>query len=217
MKLSKRTLDVLKNFSSINPSILIKQGNVLSTIAPSKKVLANATIEESFPRTFGVYELNKLLGILSFFTDPEIEVGESALTIVGDGGKRLDFTYSSPDTIVSPPDRDLPFEPEEEFPLPAKTLQEVLKAAGVLGLPELEIRGSGGTVSIRALDSRNPSSHSFKFDLGSTGKDFRLIFHTDTFKFLPVDYTAQVTFTKLAKFSGDGLEYFVAAAVAEGK
>ena len=46
MKLSDKTLTLLKNFSSINQSILFKQGSSLKTISVMKNILAEATIEE---------------------------------------------------------------------------------------------------------------------------------------------------------------------------
>ena len=40
MKLSNNTTNILKNFSQINQSILIKQGNKLKTISVMKNILA---------------------------------------------------------------------------------------------------------------------------------------------------------------------------------
>ena len=44
MKLDTKTLNVLKSFTPINPSILIKEGNIVSTISPTKTVLAKAKV-----------------------------------------------------------------------------------------------------------------------------------------------------------------------------
>ena len=61
MKLSKSTLDILKNFKEINQSILFKQGNSLKTISVMKNILAEATIEEELPKDFGIYDLSQFL------------------------------------------------------------------------------------------------------------------------------------------------------------
>ena len=50
MKLSDKTISVLKNFSSINQSILFKEGNKLRTISVMKNILAEATITEEFAK-----------------------------------------------------------------------------------------------------------------------------------------------------------------------
>ena len=66
MKLSEKTLTVLKNFAGINNSILVKQGTQLRTISVAKNILAEANIEEEFPRQFGVYDLNQFLKWIEF-------------------------------------------------------------------------------------------------------------------------------------------------------
>ena len=74
MRLSNKTLDVLKNFSNINQSILIEEGSVLRTMATMKNILGNATIEESFPTGFGIYDLNEFLGVMTLASDAELEL-----------------------------------------------------------------------------------------------------------------------------------------------
>ena len=65
MKLSNNTTNILKNFSQINQSILIKQGNKLKTISVMKNILAEAEIEEDFEADFAIYDLNQFLSGLS--------------------------------------------------------------------------------------------------------------------------------------------------------
>ena len=61
MKLSENTLAILKNFSGINNSILVKSGNKLRTISVAKNILAEAEIIEEFPKNFAIYDLSKFL------------------------------------------------------------------------------------------------------------------------------------------------------------
>ena len=65
MKISDKTLTLLKNFSNINQSILFKQGKELRTISVMKNILAEATIEEDVPKDFGIYDLNQFLNGLA--------------------------------------------------------------------------------------------------------------------------------------------------------
>ena len=44
MKLSDETIAVLKNFATINPNLVAKPGQKLTTIAESKTVMASADI-----------------------------------------------------------------------------------------------------------------------------------------------------------------------------
>ena len=59
MKLSDKTLSLLKNFSNINQSILFKKGSSLRTISVMKNILAEATITEEIPKDFGIYDLSQ--------------------------------------------------------------------------------------------------------------------------------------------------------------
>ena len=81
MKLSKQTLAILKNFSMINQSIVIKPGSKLETISNVKDVFADATIEEIFDKQVSIYDLNELLGVISLFEDPEISLEDSYLLL----------------------------------------------------------------------------------------------------------------------------------------
>ena len=52
MKISNETVAMLKNFSTINPNIVVKAGNVIKTISEAKNILATANVAESFPQDF---------------------------------------------------------------------------------------------------------------------------------------------------------------------
>jgi len=83
MKISKRTLDILKNYASINSNLLVKPGNTLSTISPVKNILSEVEVAENFEVEFGIWDLNKFLGTISLFNDPEFEFDDKSVTISG--------------------------------------------------------------------------------------------------------------------------------------
>ena len=64
MKLSEQTVNILKNFSTINQNILVKEGSQLRTMSTMKNILAEAPVTEDFPQDFGIYDLNEFLGVL---------------------------------------------------------------------------------------------------------------------------------------------------------
>ena len=88
MKLSARTLQILKNFASINKSIVFRKGNILSTISPNKEILARAQINETFDIECAIYELPRFLGTLSLFNDPDIQFDTNHLKII-DGKQKI--------------------------------------------------------------------------------------------------------------------------------
>ena len=85
MKLSDKTLSVLKNFSSINQSILFKSGNKLRTISVMKNILAEATITEEFPKDFGIYDLNQFLNGLGLHQNPELVFKNDGHVVIKEG------------------------------------------------------------------------------------------------------------------------------------
>ena len=64
MKLSNDTIDVLKNFSTINPNLVIEPGQSVQTISESKTIMAKSEIVEDFPNPVGIYDLNEFLSVL---------------------------------------------------------------------------------------------------------------------------------------------------------
>ena len=84
MKLSESTVEVLKNFATINQSILFTDGKELNTVAVQKNLLGSATVAETFKSPngeFAIYDLNEFLSTLSLFEDPDVEFGEQFATI----------------------------------------------------------------------------------------------------------------------------------------
>ena len=57
MNLSKQTVDILKNYSTINSSIAVSTGSTLQTMSAMKNILVKSTVEESFETDFAIYDL----------------------------------------------------------------------------------------------------------------------------------------------------------------
>jgi hypothetical protein len=211
MQLSENTLNILKNFSTINPSILVKEGNVLSTISQQKSIFAKATVEETFPSQFAIYELSKFLGVLSLFKDPEIELSTKQM-IIKSGKQSLNYTYADASMIVTPPEKDITFpDPDIEFNVTQEELQKVVRATGVLQLPDIEVVGDGHEVRLCATNSKNPTTDTFTLDVGTTDKNFNMVFKADNIiKLLSTNYNVKVSSKGLALFTSDSVSYYVA-------
>ena len=210
MKLSNETVNLLKNYSTINPSVLFKQGNSLSTISPTRTVFAKAEIKEEVPQQFAIAELNKFLGVLSMFKDPELKFYDNYLEVCSEM-KKVRYTYAELSAIITPPEKELKFpDPEVEFDLKSDDLSAVVKALSVLSLPELAITGDGSDVAIQAISSKNSTADSYSQVVASTDKKFRIILKTENLKLLARDYRVAVT-KNIVKFSSPDVTYFVAA------
>lgn len=210
MKLEGRTLQILKNFATINPSLQFKQGSFITTISPNKTMMAKAAIKEHIPHTFAIYDLSRFLGVLSLFESPTLALEERLLVIKG-SGRQVQYTYADPKLIVTPGDKEVKIPSTEiEFDLKADVLQGVLKAMGVLGLPEIAVTGEDGVMSVQAIDSKNPSSDKYSVDVGTTNATFRMIFLAENIKVLSEDFRVSISSKGIAHFKGSDVEYWIA-------
>ena len=209
MKLSEQTVSLLKNFASINQNIQFKTGNKLQTISAQKNILVDAEIPESFPSDFAIYDLNKMLGVMSLFQDPELKIGEKTMNI---GGK-VDYMFADPAMIVTPPEKKLHFpEPEVKFNMTNVDFSQTIKAAAMLGLPHVCVSGDSSTIRLESTDVNNSSSDEFKTEVGTTNETFRMVFKIENLKLFTGDYDVEITSKGISKFlhTSTNLQYFIA-------
>ena len=216
MKLSKHTLNMLKNFSDINMSIEIKKGNVLRTVSVQKNILAQAELEDEFPKDFAIYELNRFLGAVSLFDDPELEFNAKSVNI-GTTKHSADYVYCDPSMIVTPPENNITFpDPEVKFTLTQDSLSQVMRASNVLGTPEIAIEGGphpNDSIRIKALDVNNDSTDTFQVVLDEkSGHTFRFVFKTENMKMVSGNYDVEISSKGISHFSlqGTKLQYWIA-------
>ena len=209
MKLSDKTIQILKNFATINQSILVRPGNVLKTITPLKTILAQATVTENFEQEFAIYELPRFLGTISLFSDPEFTFQEKYVTI-SSGKQRVNYTYAEASMIMTPPSKEISSpDTEVEFTITADQLSTISKAGAVLQMPEIAVVGEDGLISIRAIDSKNSSADVFSLDVGECDKDFKVIFRPENLKLITSDYKVSITTAGICRFESDNLTYWV--------
>ena len=70
MELSNFTMQVLKNFATVNSNVVIQPGNSIMTMAEAKNILGQATIPETFTQQFGIYDLQEFLNVCLLYTSP---------------------------------------------------------------------------------------------------------------------------------------------------
>jgi len=209
MKLSAKTIQILKNFSSINPSIMFNAGNVLSTISPLKTVMARAQIDETIEKDFGIFDLNRFLGVLSLFDDPELLLCDNYVKVT-DGRKSVNFIYADPITMILPPNKDIKVgESYVEFNLTADNLQNLMRASSVLQLPEIALVGEDGRLLLRAMDSKNSSNNTFELEVKETSKTFKIIFSCNNLKMMSKSYDVFVAKGIGHFVSDDGVQYWI--------
>ena len=215
MQFSNETLTVLKNFSTINPSIAFKPGKVLSTISPTKTILARADIAEEIESSAAVYDLNRFLATLSLLDEPDVSFGDKRFDI-SKNRKVVHYTYTSEEMIVTPPSKELKMPSSEiEFDVSWEELESVIRAAGVLQLPDIEFSTDGNTISISAVTAKNPTSDRYDIEIDSdnatTPDDpMKMFIKQENLKLLPRDYHVSLSSRGMAHFKSSDIEYFIA-------
>ena len=210
MKICTNTVNVLKNFAKINPSIVVQEGNVLKTISPSKTIMAKAKVETDFATRFAIYNLDRFISTVSLFTDPELNFGDKSVEIF-DGNKRTQYTYADESTITKAPDKEINLPSVDvSFLLTNDHLKDVEKAAGVLGLPEIVVFGDGKNIFLQAEDTKNPSGDVYSINIGDTDKTFKAIFKAENIKIIPGEYQITISSRGISHFSGKEVEYWIA-------
>ena len=213
MNLSDKTLTILKNFAGINNSILVKQGNQLRTISVAKNILAEAEIEEDFPREFAIYDLNQFLNGLGLHQDPDLDFSGETYLNIREGKRRVKYFYADPNVIVSPPEKEITLPSEDvHFQLESVTLEKLLKAAAVYQLPDFCVVGDGAKVKLVVRDKKNDTSNSYSIEVGETDKNFTFNFKVENIKIIPGAYDVVVSSKLLSKFQNTqyNLKYYIA-------
>ena len=211
MKLSEQTVSLLKNFASVNQNLLFKSGNKLQTISAQKNILVDAEVPESFPSDFAIYDLNKMLGVMSMFQDPNLEVStEDGRILIGGEYK---YTLADPTMIVTPPEKELVFpEAEVKFTMTNGNFSQTVKAASIGGLPHVCVVGDGSKILLGATDINNSSSDVFETKVGDTDSTFNMVFKIENLKLFAGDYNVEITSKGISKFTHSSipLQYFIA-------
>ena len=213
MKLSDKTLTLLKNFSSINQSILFKQGSSLKTISVMKNILAEATIEEDLPTDFGIYDLNQFLNGLGLHQNPDLDFENEGHVVIREGRSRTKYFFADPAVIVTPPDKEITLTSEDvSFELSTSQLDKLLKAAAIYQLPDLAVVGGDGVVKIVVRDKKNDTSNDFSIVVGETESTFSFNFKVENIKILPGTYDVVVSQKLLSRFTcrDYDLTYYIA-------
>ena len=211
MKLSTDTISVLKNFSTINANLMVKAGSSLSTMSAMKNIVAKADVSDEFPSDFAIYDLNEFLSALSLFGKPDLEFNNDFVIITEEGtSKSLKYWFSDP-SVVTTPSKEISMPSTElTFNLSSDTLNEITKAAAVIGVPDMAL--SGGKLMV--TDKKNSTANAFEtsLDVGDVAAEYKFWFKVENLKVMPGAYDVEVSSKKISHFTNTklGVQYWIA-------
>ena len=200
MKISKQTLDILKNMSTINSNLYVREGNTLSTISPNRAVVSSATVVEEFEIPFGIFNLSEFLGVHSLFNSPELEFSEKFVTF-REGRNKIRYAFAE-ESLLTIPKKAIVFpESVSTFTLDETDLAQIQKTIGVIGATHLALVADGKKITAVVQDITNEYSNQLEIDLEtSTEEKFTVYMKAENLKFTPGKYTIKVSAKKIVEF-----------------
>ena len=216
MKLSEHTVDVLKNFASINQNLVIKEGSTLTTMSAMKNIVAKAEVEESFDKEVAIYDLNEFLASISLFANPVLEFDEGFVTIREENNPKnsLKYFYSDPSVVTSPNKTITMPSKEVSFKLNGENLNKLKRAAGVIQAPDLVLEKKNTDVFLTVKDKKNDTANTFSIDVDTVadGSDFKFYFKVENLKLMDGDYEVDISSKNISHLesSNKDVEYWVA-------
>ena len=216
MELSENTLKVLKNYSNINNNVMIRKGNIIKTISEARNILSRATVNETFERDFGVYDLNEFIGVLGLVDVPRVKLEEDHASVSDSTGRsKVKYFYSSEESLTTPQkDITMP-EPEIKFTLDQSTLAKLKQAASALGHEQLVITPNEGLLTLTIADLENKTSNTYSIDIDGdyeAGSEFSLILSIPNLKLLPGNYEVGISSKLITEFKNTDIDisYWIA-------
>lgn len=216
MELQEQTLNVLKNFSDINPNILIRQGNTIKTISEAKNVLATAIVDNEFTQQFGIYDLKEFISVLSLVDKPNLSFADESVTISDQSGRSKIRYFFSPEETLTSPQKDINMpECEVQFKLDAATFNKLRSAASALGHSEVSVTPGDGVLVLSVVDNENATSNTYSIDVPYTSKPeqpFSFVINIANLKIIPGDYEVSISSKLISQFKNTSVNvrYWVA-------
>ena len=203
--------------------MVIETGDVIKTVSEQTNVLAKAKLGQSFPQDFAIYDLNKFLGVLSLFAEPQFDFSEKSIKIqssvdannfvAGDSVAEYQFANMSlfeNERKILAKDINLPSE-DAVFRLEEKYFISIMRAAAVMSLPEIAVVANEGKLKIQAIDAKT-SVDSYAVELGVSTSNFKMIFKIENLKLMRGSYDVKISNKGLGYFKNTDreLEYWIA-------
>jgi hypothetical protein len=215
MKLSTDTLAVLKNFANIQPNLMFRSGTEVKTIAEAKNIVAKATITESIPQDFGIYDVNDFLSSLSLFTDPTFDFSSDGKSVNLSEGKSTLKYFFSDEASLTYPQKDITMPATDAtFVLTSEVLKNLLRATSLLSVSTIAVESQGSGIVIRVKDAKNSTSNSYGTEVegNNNGHNFKFHFDVSNLKIIPGDYDVSISGKLISHFKHKTLpiEYWIA-------
>ena len=214
ISISKTTHEVLRNFLSINKSITIQAGSVISTLSVNKNIMARYECEEVFTRDLPIYDLSDFCNAIRLCQSPELDLSNENYFLLRDPVTKGKFKifYSDPDLIVTANGKEIKLNnPEVVFTLKSSNLKMLQIASQAQSIDDLCIYGNDGVMSLCVTDKKNDTSNVYSIELGPTDDEFCHCFKMENLRLMSdYDYEVSIYDGRVALFETNKLKYWIA-------
>jgi hypothetical protein len=216
MKISEATIEVLRNFASIQPNLVVSAGSNLKTISEARNIMVSADIDETFDKDFGIYDLNEFLSAFNLIDGAELEFTDNAVLIKGADDKVV-YRFANAEILAQPAKTINMPEADLEMTLTESEIAQVKRAASALGHPVLSITKEDNDTVVKVCDPNNPTANTWskkvtpaKVPSGSYDYQFLI----SNLKLIQDDYTLQVSNKLISSWKSNNrnpiVEYWIA-------
>ena len=181
MHFSARTIQILRNFSSIQQAMIFEPGNKLKVVSEQNSILAKATIDTDIDGSFAIYDMGKFLSALSMFDEPTLTCKGSYVEI-RQGDEKIDYICAEPSLIKRPPNKEIALPSVDvEVNLVSDTINRMIKGMAITGANVICFTGDGKDLYLEAKTlaaTKNQAgtngAPSYRALIGKTDKKFSL-------------------------------------------
>lgn len=213
MNLSKETLEILANFATINPSVVMKKGKFINTKSVNNVIYAEANIVDEIENELRIYSLGEFIGVASMIGLPSnvVEDGEFITVTSAASKSKAQIRMADAGTVVHPkkaitfPVADVVFELTEE------QLKQIKKSASTMSLTNLSFVNFNGKIVARLLGSEG-NSNKFEIEISDYAgtAEFEFIVSLGNLKMIDGKYKILISKAGVIKFEGTSVNYVVA-------
>ena len=207
MNISENTMQILKNYGSINPNFIARKGNTIMTVSEAKNILSSCNIEEQFEQDMGIYDLNEFLNVLSLVDQPKLDMEEKWCTVKDATGRsKVKYFFTDTDMLTAPTEKMIENASNMtdfalSFTLDNDTLSKVKRAAGALSHSSMKIEWIDNSVQLTVFDTENPTSNTFTIEVPGQGQEQgSWVININNLKIVPGDYEVKVSNKNISNF-----------------
>ena len=216
--LSKRTLGLISNFSSINTGLLLEaNAKSIRVMKETKSVIGVASIEEDVPNNVAIYNVSEFLRCVGIFKEPVFDFQPKFVVISeSNGSNKLKYRYSDASLITAMPKKEIKMPAGvADVIITTEQIDRLSKAANTLGLHDVLLRADDGKLHLIATNLEDKESNKFEVLVSGdyTGPNFEAHYLISNLNLVAGEYTVTIhkAITRwVANDEGNDLNYYIA-------